>query len=90
MFTRLKTWLVTWAEHYQRREIERLHEEGCRLKKEVLKLAGKARIPLLPEERRLLMEKAKRIDPQILKQISQFDLQDLHPQSSDDTSTESS
>jgi hypothetical protein len=89
MFTRLKTWLVTWAEHYQRREIERLHEEGCRLKKEVLELTDKTRIPLSPEERRLLLEKAKRIDPQILKQISQFDFPDLHPQSPDDTSTES-
>ena len=90
MFTRLKTWLVRWIERYQQREIKRLHEEGCRLKKEVLRLTGKERISLSPEQRRLLMEKAKGIDPQVLKQISHFNLQDLRPPSPDDTSTESS
>ena len=90
MFTRLKTCLVKWAEHYQQREIKRLHEEGCRLKKEILQLTGEERISLSPEQRRLLLEKAKGIDPKVLKEISQFDLQDLYPPSPDSTSTESS
>jgi hypothetical protein len=90
MFTRLKTWLVRWVERYQQWEIKRLHEEGCWLKKEVLQLTGEERISLSPEERRLLMEKAKGIDPKVLKEISQFDLHDLSPPSPDDTSAESS
>ena len=89
MSTWLKTWLVAWAERQQQREIERLHQEGCRLKEEVLKLTGGERIPLSPEQRRLLTEMAEGIDPQVLKQISVFDVQDLHPPSPKDTSTES-
>lgn len=56
MFKRLKTWLVAWAERYQQREIERLHEECCRLKEEVMKLNGGEPIPLSPEQRRLLAD----------------------------------
>jgi hypothetical protein len=89
MFTWLKRWLVAWAERHQQREIERLHEEGCRLKEEVLKLTGGERIPLSPEQRRLLTAKAQGIDPQVLKRISLFDFQDLHPQPPNDASAES-
>ena len=89
MFTWLKTGLVAWAKRHQQREIERLHEERCRLKEEVLKLTGGERIPLSPEQRWLLTEIAEGIDPQVLKQISVFDVQDLHPPSPNDTSTES-
>jgi hypothetical protein len=71
--------LIAWVERYQQREIQRLHEQGCRLKEKLLKLTGEQRIVLSPEERQLLWEKAKRIDPQVLKRISQFDLQDLQP-----------
>jgi hypothetical protein len=52
-------------------------------------LTGEERVVLSPEERRLLWEKAKRIDPEVLKQISLFDLQDLQPPSKNDTSAES-
>jgi len=89
MFKRLKTWLAAWAERYQQREIERLHEEGCRLKEEVMKLNGGGPIPLSPEQRRLLAEKAKAIDPEVLKQISVFDFQDFNPHCPNDTSTKS-
>ena len=89
MFTRWKRWLVAWAERQQQREIQRLHEESCRLKEELLRLTGEERIILSPEQRRRLWEKAKRIDPEVLKQISQFDLQDLQPPSANDRSTES-
>ena len=89
MFTWLKRWFLAWAERHQQREIERLHEEGCRLKEEVLKITGGERIPLSPEQRRLLTEKAQRVDPKVLKQISLFDFQDLHPPSPNNTSTES-
>ena len=54
MFTWLKRWFLAWAERHQQREIERLHEEGCRLKEEVLKITGGERIPLSPEQRCLL------------------------------------
>jgi hypothetical protein len=60
------------------------------LKEELLQLTGKERISLSPEQRRLLMEKAKGIDPKVLKEISQFDLQDFYPPSPDDASAESS
>jgi len=90
MFTWLKTRLAAWAERHQRREIERLQDEGRRLKEAILKLTGGSPIPLSPEQRRLLMEKAKGIDPQVLKQISLFDFEDLHPPSLNGTSTESS
>jgi len=56
MFKPLKTRLVAWAERYQQREIERLHEECCRLKEEVMKLNGGEPIPLSPEQRRLLAD----------------------------------
>ncbi len=89
MFKRLKTWLVVWAERYQQREIERLHEEGCRLKEELMELNGGEPIRFSPEQRRLLAEKAKGIDPEVLKQISVFDFQDFNPEYPNDTSTES-
>lgn len=89
MFTWLKTRLVGWVERCQQREIERLHEEGCRLKKEVLELSGEERIPLSVEQRRRLTEKAAGIDPEVLKQISVFAPQDLGPLPPNDTSTES-
>ena len=79
MFTWLKRRLVAWVERYQQREIQRLHEEGCRLRGELLMLTGEERIVLSPEERRRLWEKAKRTDPVVLKQISLFDLEDLRP-----------
>ena len=89
MFTWLKRRLVAWVERYQQREIQRLHEKGCRLREELLKLTGEERLVLSPEERRRLWEKAKRIDPVVLKQISLFDLEDLRPPPTNDTSAES-
>ena len=70
---------VAWAERCQQREIKRLREEGRRLKEEVMKLDGGEPIPLSPEQRRLLEEKAKAIDPEFLKQISVFHSQDFNP-----------
>jgi hypothetical protein len=89
MFTWLKRRLVAWAERCQQREIERLHEEGCRLKEEVLRRTGQDRIVLSPEQRRRLAEKAKGIDPENLKRISLFDLDDLDLPSPNARSTES-
>ena len=90
MFQRLKTWLVAWAERYQQREVERLHEECCCLKEELMKLNGGAPIPLSPEQRRLLAEKAKGIDPEVLKQITVVEFEGFNPECPDDTSSESS
>ena len=73
MFTWLKRRLVAWAERCQQREIERLHAEGCRLKEELLKRTGGERISLSPEQRRLLREKAKGIDPEVLNRLSVLD-----------------
>jgi len=56
MFQRLKTWVVAWADRCQQREIQRLREEGRRLKEEVINLNGGEAIPLSPEQRRLLAE----------------------------------
>ena len=54
-----------------------------------MELNGGEPIRLSPEKRRLLAEKAKGIDPEVLKQISVFDSQDFNPQCPNDTSTES-
>ncbi|MCP4899049.1 MAG: hypothetical protein GY906_18940 [bacterium] len=54
-----------------------------------MKLNGGEPIPLSPKQRRLLAEKAKGIDPEVLKQISVFGFQDFNPQCPNDTSTES-
>ena len=80
MFKRVKTWLVVWAERHQQREIERLHEECCRLNEELMKLNGGGPIPLSLKQRRLLAENAKRIDPEVLNQISVFEFQDFKTQ----------
>jgi hypothetical protein len=63
MFHRLKTWLLDWADRYQKAEIERLYREGCLLKAEILKRTGEKRIPLTPQQRRLLAEKARESMP---------------------------
>ena len=89
MFKRLKAWLLDWAERCQQREIERLHAESCRLKEELMELNGGEPIRLSPEQRRQLAEKAKGIDPEVLKQITVFEVEGFDSQSSNDTSTES-
>ena len=82
-------WLVVWAERYQQQEIKRLHEKCFRLKAELMRRNGGKPIPLSPEDRRLLAEKAKGIDPEVLKQISVFDIQEFNPQCPNDDSTQS-
>jgi hypothetical protein len=89
MFRRLKRWLVAWAEGYQQREIERLYEESCRLKAELMDLNGGEPIRLSPEERSLLAEKAKEIDSEVLKQITVFESEDRNPVCPNETSAES-
>ena len=89
VFRRLKRWLVTWAEGYQERERERLYEESCRLRAELMDLNGGEPIRLSPEERRLLAKKAKGIDPEVLKQIPVFEFEGFNPECPNATSTES-
>ena len=60
------------------------------MKEELLALNGGEPIRLSPEERRLLAEKAKGIDPEVLKQISVFDCEEFDPECSSGTSAESS
>jgi hypothetical protein len=55
-----------------------------------MKLNGGAPIPLSPEQRRLLAEKAKGIDPEVLKQITVVEFEGFNPECPDDTSSESS
>jgi hypothetical protein len=80
---------VAWVEGCQQREIERLHDEGCRLKEALLELDGGEPIRLSPEQRRLLAEKAKGIDPEVLKQIIVFEFEGFDPECPNDTSAES-
>jgi len=89
MISWLKRRLVAWLERRQQRAIERLRQEGRRLKEEVLRQSGQDQIALSPEERRLLPEKAKGIDREVLKRFSLFDMDepDLPPPSP--TSSES-
>jgi hypothetical protein len=89
MFKRLKRWLVAWVERCQQREIERLHEERCRPNEELMELSGGEPICLSPEQRRLLAEKAKGIDPEVLKQITLFESEGFNPECPNDTSAES-
>ena len=89
MFTWLKRRFVAWAERCQQWEIERLHEKSCRLKEEVLRRTGQDQIVLSPDELRLLAEKAKGIDPEVLKRICLFDIEDLDLPSPNASSTES-
>ncbi|MCH8148158.1 MAG: hypothetical protein IH987_09240 [Planctomycetes bacterium] len=69
MFTWFKTRLIAWADRYQKREIERLYQEGLRLKREALKNNGGRPIRLSPEEHQRLNELRKNIDPEVLKRI---------------------
>lgn len=88
MFRWLNRRLVAWVERWQQKQIERLYEEGCRLKAEVQRQLGHE-IVLSTEERQRLRELAKGIDPEVLKRICLFDLEEPAPSSSGDTSTES-
>ena len=79
--------LIVWVEERQRREIARLQQKAMRLKEEVERKTGKP-VQLSPEERRLLAEKAKGIDPETLRQISVFDPDDLRMSEPKSDSTE--
>lgn len=76
MVSRLKQWLTTWVEQFQRREIARLRQETMELKEELERETGKP-IQLTTEERRLLAKKAEGIDPETLKRISVLVPEDL-------------
>ena len=69
--------------------MERLYEESCRLKAELMDLNVGEPIRLSPEERRLFAKKAKGIDPEVLKQITVFEFEGFNPESPNDTSAES-
>ena len=88
MFGRLKVWLVDWATRYQRREIERLRTGSCRLKETLFKLDGGKPTRLSAQEECLLAEKAKGIDPKILKQLAVIGFEPPDQHSVDDTSAE--
>ena len=89
MFTWLKARLNAWVKRAQLRKIERLHEEACRLKQDVLSLTGESRVLPSPEERRLLAKKASGIDPELLKGISVLEDQDAGSPSPNQTSPKS-
>jgi hypothetical protein len=69
MFQWFRTRLQAWARRVQEKEIERLLEEGRRLKAQVLESNGGAPIRLTAEERRRLDKLRERLDPEILKKI---------------------
>ena len=69
MFKWFRTRLQEWASRVQQKKIERLLEEGRRLKAQVLESNGGAPIRLTAEERRRLDAMRKEIDPEILKKI---------------------
>ena len=76
MFHWLKQRFVSWIERLQQQDIERLHRETLRLKAEWMELNDGKPIVLTEEQRRLLREKAKRIDPETLKWIAVLDIED--------------
>ena len=87
MFGFLKRWLVAKVEDWQRREIARLQQKSRRLKEELERKTGKP-VQLTSEQSALLAEKAKGIDPEMLKQISVFDLEEFMPPLAENDSTE--
>jgi hypothetical protein len=64
-----RTWLQEWASRVQQKEIEKLLEQGRRLKAQVHESNGGAPIQLTAEERLRLDAMRKEIDPEILKKI---------------------
>ncbi len=89
MFRWLKRRLIVWVEEQQRREIARLRLKTMQLKEEVERTTGKP-VQLSPDQKRLLAEKARGIDPEVLKQISIFDPEELKAWDSENNSTEHS
>ena len=89
MFRWLKRRLVAWVEERQRREIARLHEKAKRIKEEIERTTGEP-VQFSLDEKRLLAKKARGIDPEVLKQISIFDLEELKARDSENDSTENS
>ena len=89
MFGFLKRRLVAKVEDWQRRrEIARLQQESRRrLKEELERKTGKP-VQLTSEQRALLAEKARGIDPEILKQISVFDPEEFTTSPAENDSTE--
>ena len=76
MFQWMKRMLFGWAEAQQRREIARLQHKAVMLKSELERTTGKP-LELTSEDRQRLAEKAARIDPDTLRQISMFDPAEL-------------
>jgi hypothetical protein len=70
--------LTAWEGKLQRREIARLRQETMELKEQVERDTGKP-IQLTAEERHLLAKQAEGIDPETIKKISVFDIEDLSP-----------
>ena len=89
MFRWLKRRLVAWVEERQRREIARLHEKAIRIKEEIERTTGEP-VQLSLDEKRHLAKKARGIDPEVLKQISIFDPEELKAWDSDNDPTENS
>ena len=89
MYRWLKRRLVAWLEGIQQREIERLHRKALRLKAELLELNDGKPIRLTVEQRQLLAEKAKGIDPETLKRITVIDFEESESPRPDDTSADS-
>ena len=87
MISWLKKRLIAWVEILQRREIARLRQENMRLKEEMERKTGQS-IQLTPDERPLLAEKAKGIDPETLKQILVLDPEDFTSAKLETDSTE--
>ncbi len=87
MFRWLKRRLIAWVEERQRREIAPLQQKTMQLKGEIERITGKP-VHLSPDQRRLLAEKARGIDPEILKQISVFDPEEFTTSPAENDSTE--
>jgi hypothetical protein len=87
MFRWITRRLVAWVEERQRREIARLHLKTMQFKEEVERTTG-GPVQLSPDEKRHLAKKARGIDPEVLKQISIFDPEELKAWDSENDSTE--
>ena len=74
MFKRLKMRLMNWAAKKQMEVIMQLAKENREMRAKILERDGEIR--LTEEQKKRLAEKRKGIDPDILKALDAFELED--------------
>ena len=82
----MKLRLIAWVERVQQQKTDKLHRASLRLKAELLERNGGEPIRLTAEQRQRLAEKAKGINPEILKRIAVLEIEEPESPDADNTS----